>query len=130
MMSAYVVSKATIDAIVTAVSRHADLWPSACLDVPPDERANYLGQTLWDENRRSVDHRYRLTPVLVPYQVPPRLAVSPTPVELLKLLRCLEYQSCECPDYRSTRAWEMNADICRAAVRHLPGYDDAPWGLP
>lgn len=47
---------------------------------------------------------------------------------VLKSLACLEYQSCETDDYRETLAWALLEAIRDAAVRDLPGYDDAPWG--
>jgi len=48
-------------------------------------------------------------------------------VSILKMCDCLEYQSCETEDYRSTLAWELLSHIRKAAWRTLPGYDDAPW---
>lgn len=50
------------------------------------------------------------------------------PVTILKLCDCLEYQSCETEDWEETPAHELLQRIRKAAIRTLPGYEDAPWG--
>lgn len=50
-----------------------------------------------------------------------------SPVAILKMCDCLEYQSCETDDYRSTLAYALLNKIRRAAIHNLPGYDDGPW---
>ena len=54
-----------------------------------------------------------------------RLAVPP--LHILHMCSCLEYQSCESPDWRETLAYRLILAIKDAAIRALPGYDDAPW---
>jgi hypothetical protein len=51
------------------------------------------------------------------------------PVSILKLCDCLEYQSCETEDYNETVAYRLLNVIRRAAIRILPGYDDAKWEI-
>ena len=50
-------------------------------------------------------------------------------VDIIKACHCLEYQSCETPDYRETVAFQLLEAIKSAAEHSLPGYDEAPWGL-
>lgn len=48
-------------------------------------------------------------------------------VSILKMCDCLEYQSCETEDWDKSVAYSIVRAIRKAAVRALPGYDDAPW---
>lgn len=49
------------------------------------------------------------------------------PVAILKMIDSLEYQSSETDDYHSTVAFELLTQIRKAAIRELPGYENAPW---
>jgi hypothetical protein len=49
------------------------------------------------------------------------------PVQILKLSRGVDYQSCETDDWRDTLAWRQLDWINGAAVRSLHGYEDADW---
>ena len=51
------------------------------------------------------------------------------PVVILKLCANLDYQSCETPDWKTTKARALLEQIKDEAIRQLPGYEDAPWGL-
>ena len=73
------------------------------------DRANEIGQMLWDENLRSVLYRY---PDCASDNVPGKCGEvydnfymdgalgwhSFRPVQVLKAVACYEYQACECPD--------------------------------
>lgn len=48
-----------------------------------------------------------------------------TPVEVLKLCSGYEYQTCETDDWKQTVAIAIIESIRRAAIRQLPGYDEA-----
>jgi hypothetical protein len=48
-------------------------------------------------------------------------------VHILKMCACLAYQSCETDDWDKTKAYELLQMIKDAAIRKLPGYEDAPW---
>ena len=52
---------------------------------------------------------------------------TPTPVELLKAIHCYEYQSCEDEGWRESEAFAFCRSLERKTMRHLPGYDEAPW---
>jgi hypothetical protein len=50
-------------------------------------------------------------------------------VVILKLCQNLNYQSCESDDWEKTNAYALLQDIKDAAIRLLPGYEEAPWGI-
>jgi hypothetical protein len=52
-----------------------------------------------------------------------------SPVEVLKAIRCLDYQSCEHPEWASSEAKSYLDALTMACVVKLPGMDDAPWGI-
>ncbi len=143
-MSAHIVHTTTIDAIVSfaiqaggscpmPMSAAAEAW-IAVRDADP----NLLGQGLLDENYRSVNARYRRDdPVPVYVFRPTTTGVvdhdgttrALEPLDIIKLCNCLEYQSCEHDGWDTSWAQAFLQSVVRAAVRRLPGYDAAPWGL-
>lgn len=130
-MSAYVVSDAHINAIVAFCAGQArGDWPGAGLIMQDLSRflqfntANELGEALLAANVASVNYRYKEQGGVPVFQYKPQKV--PSAVEVLKLLDCLEYQSCERPDYLDKEGafWLLQA-IRRAAIRVLPGYEEA-----
>lgn len=109
-------------------------------EMKPHEKADRIANILRDENIRSVHYRY---PKLEPDELPgdigdgfrkitaARLVNTRAypPIEVIKACHCLAYQSCETEDWESTPAFRLLNLIEGAAVRQLPGYDDAPWGI-
>jgi hypothetical protein len=91
-----------------------------------------IGQVLVDENYRSVNARYRGE-----YGQPHKFVMNMgfkhhrkmSAVEVLALCNCYDYQACESDDYETTKAHGLTDYIRHIAIRELPGYDDAPWGL-
>lgn len=51
------------------------------------------------------------------------------PVTVLKLCACFDYQACEVPDYEESEAAKIINAIRFEAIRALPGYEAAPWGI-
>jgi hypothetical protein len=51
------------------------------------------------------------------------------PVLVLKTAQYFNFQACETPDYYDTDAAALVRAILEKAIRALPGYDAAPWGL-
>ena len=51
------------------------------------------------------------------------------PITIIKACHCYRYQSCEHRGWDSSLAKDIVDRIEEHAVRHLPGYDAAPWGL-
>jgi hypothetical protein len=118
--------------------------PGAPATIDPHDTAalaTFYADTLYQENIRSVRARYPDAtwdnlpgPTVKPAHIAIRgrdlfsdVSPRPSPVALLKMCDCLESQSSETNDYRLTLAFELLDDIRRAAIRALPGYDDAPW---
>ena len=121
-MSAWIVTRSHIDLLVNA----AKAWDQWGLLGDPVE----MGQTLWTENGRSVSYRYpdHPAPVLC-YGLLPRVVHVPDPIVVLKSIGCLEYQSCERPDYYESRAYKLLRTLQSIVIVELPGYDAAPWGI-
>lgn len=102
------------------------------------EEIQEIADTLFNENVRSVVHRY---PDCGPDDLPGPIGntvpiitieemLNPAvndPVWILKMAICLEYQSCETDDWRDTRAFKLLGEIKDIAISNLPGYDAAPW---
>jgi hypothetical protein len=140
-MSAYQVHADTIDLLVAAADRWRLTFPSRS-DVPHQgsdlhvcSHRDEAGQLLTDENARSVAYRYDdedRTPE-IPYSYTyldlDRAAVGiPVPVLVLGSVRCLRYQSCETPDYATTRAAILLDRIEAEACRRLIDTHESPWG--
>jgi len=144
-MSAFIVSKETIDAICYAAIHypHNGLhWKGehgTLKALEHGQRPDAIGEILWHENVVSVRTRYpddaedslpgpnELTMVdVLTYRFtrPP----LPSVVEALKLIDCLEYQSCEHDEWDTSEACHFLGSLRRALIRCLPGYEKAPWG--
>lgn len=120
-MSAFIVEDAHIDALVTfAVSGQR----ISTFRKSPDE----IGQTLVNENWRSVNYRYKTTDTAPVYQHA-HYAQPLTIVEVLKACDCYEYQACETTDYNDSEAANLIHAIRKKAIREMPGYQEAPWGI-
>jgi len=102
---------------------------SDCTGMDQEDVANYFADVLMRENVRSVRARYQDMVVAAPFipSARPDQCAGLTPLHILKMCDCLEYQSCETDDYHTTTAWHLLQAIRRAAIRELPGYDEAPW---
>jgi len=120
-MSAFVVSDFHINAIVNEAERNNWLYPS---DYYTSKKA---AQILHAENARSVNHRYN-EHEKHPFTWKPNTRQL-SKMEIFSSLDCLEYQFCETDDYHQTEAYKLVTMIRKAAIRSLPGYDDAGWGL-
>jgi hypothetical protein len=129
-MSAFIVSNAQINALV----RFASINNITFFYGATSQRWNISGnedataQLLLDENVRSVNYRYKQEDEAgkIVYQID---APVLTPVQIIKAAQCLEYQSCETPDWDKTMAKQLIDAIISTAITKLPGYDDAPWSI-
>ena len=105
--------------------------------------AQSVAKLLARENIRSVAHRYPEGdlpgPCLSPADIEEAAAiyaahfvVNPQrlrPIGVLKLCQGWDYQSSETDDWKDTLAWQQVDWIRGAAIRSLPGYDDADWSF-
>jgi hypothetical protein len=129
-MSAFVVSQKHLATIANFAVKHGT-W----LD---DHRATendyaHIYKTLAAENVRSVCHRYESDkPEEYAHALRPALCgktESVSPVVVLKLCDCLDYQSCETEDWETTAACKLLRRIRNEAIRLIPGYEEAPWAI-
>lgn len=127
-MSAFVHSKAHIDALVTLVLagpngiRPTD-WYSPT-ELTPDQ----IGQMLWAENVASVNARYEEANPAETYTYTPgqRLKV----IEGLKAVLSYEYQSCEHDGWDTSKAFRLMNAVKDRLINRLPGFGDAyGWSL-
>ena len=152
-MSAYVVDKRHIDALVTAALRlphpgsqmrwldpgapeetdyqRGEVWGSTALAsyrtrvrYMTRENATAVGRMLLFENMRSVSHRYD-EPLELPDYDYTTYGLTLTPVQILMALSGFEYQACEHPGWENSEAHAFCEALQREAIRALPGYDDA-----
>ena len=146
-MSAYMVDKAHVDALVRAAAERRmnyywepakDRTGSPWVKVTHEER-DRIGQLLTDQNRDSVSYRYpddALTDLpgplsawwILPYRYDPRGPIL-TPVQTLKALDGYAYQACETPDWEATEAHAICDALRDEQIRHLPGYEAAEWAI-
>jgi hypothetical protein len=130
-MSAFLVSRDTIDALVTAWVELARHGRAERL-----ERATETARMLIRENIRSIEARYGAAhnfSALQPedYEFKPvafpRLRPDTAVPQVLKLVHCYEYQACETSDWEETMAHAWCRTLEREAIHHIPGYHDADW---
>lgn len=136
-MSAYIVSKAQIDLMVTGIihGTRDEIVPSQPRD------ANALGQMLMAECVRSVKYRYpgdgpgELPGPSDPYYAKPYRhedrKYRPTAIELYGLIRNYGYQSCEHPEWEGSEAQALTASL-EALIESATSEaerDRAPWGM-
>lgn len=131
-MSAHVLDDENLNAILRGCKHYFRILnlninaETFCLGF--DKDLSRIGQILKEENYRSVNTRYdeETKPDAFKYKdSSPLYSV----VQLLKLCDCYEYQSCESSDYVNTNACTIINRIRKNLIAHLPGYDDAHWGL-
>lgn len=124
-MSAWIVSRDTIDLLVSAslqAKRQGHL--SGDLSLLSDDE---LGKLLWTENLRSVQHRYPSEDLeLDAYEFQ---SVFPLPPDaaLVKAVHYYEYQSCEHAEWSSSAAHDLCQRLIGWLTTRMPGYDAAPW---
>lgn len=108
--------------------------------------AQTVARNLAKENIRSVAYRYprdtdgnRPGPCLKDAEIEEAAAIYAAyflanphhlpAVQILKLVNCLDYQSCETEDWKQTVAFKQLEWITHDAIRNLPGYEDAMWSF-
>lgn len=129
-MSAFIVSNTQINALVRfASTNNVSFYYGATRqrwNVSGNEDAT--AQLLLDENVRSVNYRYQENGEAgqIVYEID---APDLTAVQVIKLAQCVEYQSCETPDWDKTMAKQLIDAIIQQAIVKLPGYDAAPWTI-
>jgi hypothetical protein len=146
-MSAFVVSKEHIDAIVAAAmpsgAQEGCYWYRGGNGKYADyTNADEIGRMLWDECVRSVSYRYPDndplpggayfddgTPESEAYVFPLLKAPKLEPVAALKAIQCYEYQSCEHPGWDTSEAKTFCSYLIEHLIQKLPGYAEAAWSV-
>ncbi len=130
-MSAFVCSNYHISALAVYAmqQRPAHVWYDG--KQVELESAEQVATILYEQNLRSVNHRY--------YEAEPntfafdprasRYSTSHTAVQIIKAAKCYDYQACETEDYETTLAKAIIEQIIGSAIGALPGYEAAEWGL-
>lgn len=148
-MSAYVVTKNTVNFIVSAMvglnrsegNLHIKITPylSRELQGSPDcvkvegqflvfdfgnrEVCRYVAEVLWQENIRSVKARYKGDTDDYgdcPFLLNPNASFNAHLMDAISCCDCLEYQSCETEDYEDTIAYAILKKIkARLVQKHL-----------
>lgn len=105
------------------------------------DTADALGLMLWRECEKSVRARY---PNDGPSDLPGPVGDGPRfgyvhkmawnhrfdVVQVIKAIRCYEYQSCEHQEWESSQAKAFCDALLAHAASCLPGYEEAEWGCP
>ena len=135
---AYLVDAALSRAIVGNSILH---WGNGCALRGGDAAAaDRLGKLLWDENVRSVQHRYSDDK---PENLPGPIGcdfeygehgfhleeIDIDPMQVLKACNCYEYQTCERADWEASEAYRFISALKSAAVSSLPGYKVSKWSI-
>ena len=122
-MSAYIVSDAHINYLLTFMSANDSRYSGVYLDS--------IANKLRAANYASVNYRYNEEDAApeTGFSFYPG-AREADPLVVLKACACFDYQACEVPDYEKSEAAEIIQRIRMAAIHRLPGYDDAKgWSI-
>lgn len=93
------------------------------------ENADQVGAMLWRQNLMSVNHRYgSKNPVDREFSFSMATPLR-SPLELLKLVECYHYNSCDHPSWKTSEAKSFTEQLQFKLIRELPGYDAAPWDI-
>ena len=133
-MSAWIVSADHIDALVCGAIVYGIPFDGEEVTA---ENASAVGQALWRENHKSVNHRYDLRD-----RTPAFAFVGETTLRAISLFKqacCYNYQTCEHDGYERSAAKAFVDALKEACLRELgmtsdqayesAGYDAAPWGI-
>jgi hypothetical protein len=129
IMSAFLVSNATINALVWARS----LCNRGMSSIMPSAGDREFGAMLLRENMRSLEERYGDAidnAAIKAYRPTLDAKIMALPcVALIKLVHCYRYQACEHEGWEASDACKATGALESALVHMLPGYDEAAWGI-
>lgn len=142
-MSAYMVDREHVTYLVDAAmsraivrNHHSISWyhdgQHYTLGCGDYARAAEVGQMLWDANKESVQARYPDTAdeTLVYDEHNPCFGHTFNPVEVIKAIRCFDYQACEYEGWKTSEARAFLEALKHHAIAALPGMEAAAWGAP
>lgn len=136
-MSAFIVSNRHIDFLLTYAEKKR-VPALAAFMLPNDndnDHLNRAGRCLLDENHRSVAYRYSVKQDKSEYVFKKYIAMEgdtkmliAEEVRVIKALHCLDYQCCEVGNHPE-KFIDLYDGIMDCAIRNLPGYSQATWGI-
>ena len=113
---AFICSPLHINTIVAWADEHQAL--------PYGMSAQDFAALLYSENVRSVNYRYSERTKRTGFVYDRSNITYVTPIQIIKLCHCLDYQSCEHPQWERSKAKRSLQAIIDAAAMRLPGYND------
>ncbi|MBY6212373.1 hypothetical protein KUV95_12510 [Microbulbifer agarilyticus] len=131
-MSAYIVSNDTIILIAVAYTNVKGEGTSLR---NRDFMANQTAKVLLRANYASVNYRYEEGNK--PHEITitgelfdsAETDASEKPMDVIGCCRCLDYQSCEHPEWEKRTGKTIIDTVMMWALGKLPGYSDSKWGL-
>lgn len=127
-MSAYICDDCHISALAAYAVRER-LWKN---QRPGWERtdAEALAELLHAENVKSVNARYESSDEPAFKFCWKAADRRLSPVQLIKAAHCFAYQACEHEGWEKSEAHGVIHAIEQHALRDVPGYEQAAWGIP
>ncbi len=132
-MSSYVCNAAHISALAGyATSR--DLARGCRFSAADDHRSEeeLLARSFHRANEKSVMAQYRQA-TETEFRFDRKAADAGrklSPVQIIKAVQAFEYQACEAEGWETSAVHDATQAILTQAIRELPGYEDAAWGVP
>ena len=126
-MSAYMCGEYHINSIVRYASVHKVTYFDGRDWKDVKGREQDVIEMLQAENAKSVNHRYSDDEPEAGYVYAKDGGKALGHIEVIKACHCLDYQSCEHDAWEASAAKKLLNSIESAAVRELPGYDEAAW---
>lgn len=133
-MSAWIVTKEHINYLLHSMMYKPGSFPFSFYfngkqTVVTSMNASKIGQILWEENHKSINHRYNLDDKTPKYKFTQFMLNAIDPVVAFKQIDCYDYQSCEHPGWEKSKAKVICEALRSYLIGRLEGYDDAPWGI-
>lgn len=121
-MSCYMVSNTHINALITYGMLHRAWFRGNYFD----GHEQGLAAMLYAANVESVNYRYNKEADTLGFKYEMVVITDAlTPLDILSMCNCLEYQSCEHPGYDESGAYKLLIAIKDCAIIALPGYNSA-----
>ncbi len=129
-MSAFIVSQEHVLTIAKAYNKFIVQSNSSFTIEPELSELVEIAKILYKENVKSVNYRYNTRSRLPNLENHTPIQVNNT--ELIKLIQCLDYQSCEHKDYTKSKAKKMIDELLIAVyyailIKNNKDYDAAKW---
>ncbi|NBW14078.1 MAG: hypothetical protein EBR82_39385 [Caulobacteraceae bacterium] len=126
-MSAYLVEENHIEYLVDALTNPQNQMAGTLRHIAETTDPQKIGQILWDENARSVNHRYNETESAPPFTYR-RICYATDPLQVLASIRCYIYQTRETPDFEQSKAGRLINLLQSAVISRMTA--GKKWGAP